>query len=121
MNKIIAVSVSRFSTPESQDVTYFEISDDTPLDTIQDALLMEFEKRKDSIVNACRAVYQDDEKDGFEKDRAETYDNLVENIKNIQAIEKINRFWMLDDGVDEDTEESINSGISIGISPVTKL
>lgn len=121
MNKIVSVSVCRFNTPQHQNINHYEIGDEASISKIKDVLLADLADRKDEIIASSKLVYEDDETDGFENDRQETYDALVEKIQNVQEIKDFEGHWMLDDGMDEDTEETINSAIYINIASIAKV
>ena len=113
MKKLIIVSVVRFN--QSHDEGFFLLSDTTTTESLKAALVSHVESLKDSIINFSEACYEDGDTDGYEGMREATYKDILTDIK---AATTINDYYYLgryelDDGVDEDTEESVMSHITI--------
>ena len=128
MSHIIAFTVRRFNMSNTHNDKYIHLPVELDSNLSQEqflklkqALVAHLKAFKPLMIAPYEGVTEEGESDGFEADREETYNDVLEIITGAKTAKEMVFHRDINDGDDIDSEEPIYSGIEISIHPLDSL
>lgn len=121
--KVITLKIVRFNMEDS--ALHIALKSDRNMDVARKMMIDFIEKNKASISGASHFIYNNSEDEVMHttlaKSREEIVDSFISEIDSVKTMKDLPKTAYLDDGIDVDTLECINSYLEVSVSDLFVL